>query len=90
MFDSVANKFTELFSSLAGKKKLTEENISDAIRKVRLALLDADVNYAVASQFVKRVKEKALGDEVRKSVTADQQFIKLVHRPRWLGKEARR
>lgn len=79
MFDSVANKFTELFSSLAGNKKLTEENISDAVRKVRLALLDADVNYSVASQFVKRVKEKALGDEVLKSVTADQQFIKLVH-----------
>lgn len=79
MFDSVANKFTELFSSLAGKKKLTEENVSDAVRKVRLALLDADVNYSVASQFVKRVKEKALGDEVLKSVTPDQQFIKLVH-----------
>jgi len=79
MFDSVANKFTELFSSLAGKKKLTEENVSDAVRKVRLALLDADVNYSVASQFVKRVKEKALGDEILKSVTPDQQFIKLVH-----------
>ncbi|NGX26657.1 MAG: Signal recognition particle protein, partial [Chlamydiae bacterium] len=60
MFDSIANKFTQLFSSLAGKKKLTEENISDAVRKVRLALLDADVNYSVASQFVRRVKEKAL------------------------------
>lgn len=79
MFDSVANKFTELFSSLAGKKKLTEENLSDAVRKVRLALLEADVNYSIASQFVKRVKEKALGDEVLKSVTPDQQFIKVVH-----------
>ncbi|NGX47657.1 MAG: Signal recognition particle protein [Chlamydiae bacterium] len=79
MFDSIANKFTQLFSSLAGKKKLTEENISDAVRKVRLALLDADVNYSVASQFVRRVKEKALGDDVFKSVTPDQQFIKVVH-----------
>lgn len=79
MFDSVANKFSQLFSSLAGKKKLSEENVSDAVRKVRLALLDADVNYSVASQFVKRVKEKALGDEVLKSVTPDEQFIKIVH-----------
>lgn len=79
MFESVANKFTQLFSSLAGKKKLSEENISDAVRNVRLALLDADVNYSVASQFVKRVKEKALGGEVLKSITPDQQFIKIVH-----------
>ncbi|MDN3505686.1 MAG: signal recognition particle protein [Simkaniaceae bacterium] len=79
MFDSVANKFTQLFSSLAGKKQLTEENLSDAVRKVRLALLDADVNYSVASQFVKRVKEKVLGADVIKSVKPDQQFIKVVH-----------
>ena len=79
MFYSFANKFTQLFSSLAGKKKLTEDNISDAVRKVRLALLDADVNYTVVSGFVKRVKEKALGDAVLKSVTPDQQFIKVVH-----------
>lgn len=79
MFDSVATKFTQLFSSLSRNKKLTEDNVSDAVRQVRLALLDADVNYGVASQFVKRVKEKALGDEVLKSVTADQQFIKIVH-----------
>ncbi len=79
MFDSVAKTFTTLFSSLAGKKKLSEENVSDAVRKVRLALLDADVNYSVASAFVKKVKEKSLGDAVLKSVTPDQQFIKIVH-----------
>jgi signal recognition particle subunit SRP54 len=79
MFGSLTEKFQQVFSSLVGKKKLTEENISDAVRQVRLALLDADVNYSVASQFVKRVKEKALGDEVLKSVTPDQQFIKIVH-----------
>jgi signal recognition particle subunit SRP54 len=75
MFD----KFQSLFSSLRGKKTMTEENISDAVREVRLALLDADVNYGVVSQFVKRVKEKALGDQVLKSVTPGQQFTKLVH-----------
>lgn len=79
MFDALSQKFQGLFSGLVGKKKLTEDNISDAVRQVRLALLDADVNYTVVSSFVKRVKEKALGDAVLKSVTPDQQFIHVVH-----------
>lgn len=79
MFSSLAEKFTSIFSSLAGKKKLTEENISEAVRQVRLALLDADVNYSVAKTFVKKVKEKALGDSVVKAVLPGQQFVKLVH-----------
>jgi signal recognition particle subunit SRP54 len=79
MFGSLTEKFQQMFSSLTGKKTLTGDNISDAVRQVRLALLDADVNYSVVSQFVKRVKEKALGDAVIKSVSPGQQFIKLVH-----------
>lgn len=79
MFDSLTGKLQELFSGLSGKKKLTEDNLADAVSQVRLALLDADVNYTVASQFVKRVKEKVLGDAVIKSVTPHQQFIKVVH-----------
>src|SRR5580692_3672022 len=79
MFGTLTEKFQQMFSSLTGKKTLTEDNISDAVRQVRLALLDADVNYTVASNFVKRVKEKSLGDQVIKSVTPDQQFIKVVH-----------
>jgi signal recognition particle subunit SRP54 len=79
MFGSLTEKFRNLFSSLSGKKILTEENISDAVREVRLALLDADVNYTVASLFIKRIKEKALGGAVIKSVSPDQQFIKIVH-----------
>lgn len=79
MFGSLTQKLTGVFSSLAGKKKLTEENISDAVREVRLALLDADVNYGVVKNFIKIVKEKALGDEVIKSVSPGQQFVKLVH-----------
>ncbi len=79
MFGSLAEKFTDIFSSLVGKKRLSEENISDAVRDVRLALLDADVNYSVAKNFIKRVKEKALGDDVLKSVSPGQQFIKLIH-----------
>lgn len=79
MFGALTDKLQSLFSGLSGKKALTEDNIADAVRQVRLALLDADVNYAVVSQFVKRVKEKAIGDAVMKSVTPGQQFIKLIH-----------
>jgi signal recognition particle subunit SRP54 len=79
MFGALTEKFQEMFSGLMGKKTLTEDNIADAVRQVRLALLDADVNYAVASHFVKRVKEKALGDAVIKSVSPGEQFIKVVH-----------
>jgi len=79
MFGALTDKLQNLFSSLAGKKSLTEDNIADAVRQVRLALLDADVNYTVVSNFVKRVKEKAIGDSVMKSVTPGQQFTKLVH-----------
>lgn len=79
MFGALTDKLQNLFSSLRGKKSLTEDNIADAAREVRLALLDADVNYAVVTQFVKRVKEKAVGDAVIKSVTPGQQFTKLVH-----------
>ena len=79
MFGILTEKLQNLFSGLSGKRTLSEENIGDAVRQVRLALLDADVNYNVVSQFVNRVKEKALGDVVLKSVTPGQQFIKLVH-----------
>ena len=80
MFGTLTEKFQSLFSGLAGKKTLSEDNIADAVRQVRLALLDADVNYSVASQFVKRVKEKALGDEVLKSLKPSEQFIEVVHK----------
>jgi signal recognition particle subunit SRP54 len=67
MFGILTEKLSKIFSSLTDKKKLTEENISEAVREVRLALLDADVNYGVVKNFVKKVKEKALGDAVVKS-----------------------
>lgn len=79
MFGSLTEKFHSLFSSLAGKKQISEENIAEAVKEVRLALLDADVNYSVASQFVQRVKEKALGSQVVRSVTAHQQFVQIIH-----------
>ncbi len=79
MFGSLTDKLQNVFSTLAGKRKLTDDNISDAVREVRLALLDADVNYTVTKSFIKKVKEKALGEQVIKSVSPSQQFIKVVH-----------
>lgn len=79
MLGVLTDKMKETFSKLMREKKLTEENISDAVSEVRLALLEADVNYAVAKAFVKRVKERTIGDKVIGSVSAGQQFIKLVH-----------
>ncbi len=79
MFGSLTDKLTDIFSKVAGKKRLTEENLSEAVREVRLALLDADVNYGVTKKFITRVKEKVLGEEVIKSVTAGQQFIQVIH-----------
>lgn len=79
MLGALTEKMNGLLSKLAGKKKLTEDNVAEAVSEVRLALLEADVNYGVAKNFVKRVKEKALGDAVIKSVTPGQQFIKVIH-----------
>ncbi|MGK5595431.1 MAG: signal recognition particle protein [Parachlamydiaceae bacterium] len=79
MLNFLSEKMHGLVSRLAGKKKLTEENISEAMSDVRMALLEADVNYGVVKALVKRVKEKSLGDALIKSVTPGQQFIKIVH-----------
>lgn len=79
MLGALTEKMQGLLSKLAGKHKLTEENIAEAVSEVRLALLEADVNYSVAKTFVKKVKEKALGDAVIKAVSPGQQFIKVVH-----------
>lgn len=79
MLNFLTEKMHGLISKLAGAKKLTEDNISEAVSEVRMALLEADVNYGVVKALVKRVKEKAVGDVVIKSVTPGQQFIKIVH-----------
>jgi signal recognition particle subunit SRP54 len=79
MFDSLTQKFQGIIASLKGKKTLTEDNVTDAVRQVRMALLDADVNYSVAGNLVKRIQEKALGKDIVKTVSASEQFIKLVH-----------
>ena len=79
MFDSLSEKLQSVFKNLRGFGKLTEKNVADALREVRLALLEADVNYKVAKDFIERTKQRALGKEVLDSVTPGQQIIKIVH-----------
>ena len=79
MFDSLSNKLQAVFKNLRGFGKLTESNVADALREVRVALLEADVNYKVAKNFIERTKQRALGQEVLTSITPGQQIIKIVH-----------
>ena len=78
LFSSLSEKFNHIFSKLTKKGRLTELEIKEAMREVRIALLEADVNYLVAKDFIKKVSEKAVGDEVLKSLTPSQQVIKIV------------
>jgi len=79
MFSRLSDQLQQTFKSLRGHGRLTESNISDALREVRLALLDADVHFAVAREFVAKVKERAMGEEVLRSVTPGQQIVKIFH-----------
>jgi len=79
MFDSLSQKLQAVFKNLRGYGKLTESNVADALREVRVALLEADVNYKVAKDFIDRTKQRALGQAVLTSVTPGQQIIKIVH-----------
>jgi signal recognition particle subunit SRP54 len=80
MFEALGEKFDTLLRKLQGQGKITERNIEDALRDVRLALLEADVNVGVVRDFVEGVKRDALGQEVLRSLTPEQHFVKLVHR----------
>src|SRR5213596_3391148 len=79
MFSQLGDKLQEIFKDLRGHGKISEENIDAALRQVRLALLEADVDFQVAKKFVARVKEKALGEAVLRSITPGQQIIKIFH-----------
>ncbi len=78
MFDALTQKFSSVFRSLSGRGRITESNVADAMREVRKALLEADVNYHIVKQFCKDVQEAALGAEVIKSLRPDQVMIKIV------------
>lgn len=79
MFDSLSQKLNTIFRNLRGYGKLNETNIKDALREIKLALLEADVNYKVVKEFIEVVKTKAIGKEVLDSITPGQQIVKIVH-----------
>ena len=79
MFDKLSASLQKVFKNLRGYGKLTERNVQDALREVRMALLEADVNFQVAREFVAHVQAKCLDKEVLDSVTPGQQVIKQVH-----------
>ncbi len=79
MFSQLGDKLQDIFKDLRGHGTISESNINDALRQVRLALLEADVDFQVAKNFVARIKEKALGEEVLRSITPGQQIVKIFH-----------
>lgn len=79
MFDNLSDRLQAVFKKLRGYGKLTESNIQEGLREVRLALLEADVNYKTVKEFIEKVKEKAIGDQVLKSLSPGQQVVKIVH-----------
>ena len=79
MFDNLSDKFSGIFKKLRGETRLTESNIAEAMREIRMALMEADVNVDVAREFVEKVKNDCLGDAVLKSITPGQQVVKIVN-----------
>ena len=79
MFDNLTERLTRTFKNLRGQGRLTEDNIQQALREVRLSLIEADVALPVIKEFIEQVKQKALGQEVLTDLNPDQAFIKLVH-----------
>ena len=78
MFEYMGDRLSKAIKNIKGMGRITEDNISEAMREIRMALLEADVNYQVVKEFVNKVKEKALGMEVQKSIKPDELFIKIV------------
>ena len=79
MFENLTDRLQKVFRELRGYGKLTPENIDEAMRQVRLALLEADVSYQVVKEFVGAISERAVGQDVLDSLTPGQQVIKIVH-----------
>ncbi|MDG1856132.1 MAG: signal recognition particle protein [Verrucomicrobiota bacterium] len=79
MFESLSGKLQSVFKDLRGLGKISESNVTDSLREVRLALLDADVNFKVAKKFIENIKEKAIGQKVIQSIHPGQQIIKIIN-----------
>ena len=78
MFESLGDRLQNALHKIKGYGKITEDNISEMMREIRLALLEADVNYKVVKEFINTVKEKALGAEVASSINPGDLFVKIV------------
>ena len=78
-FESLSERLNKAFKNISGQGKLTEKNMTDMLKEVRMSLLEADVNYDVVKSFVENVKEKALGQEVLDSLNPSQMVVKIVH-----------
>ncbi|MBQ8235045.1 MAG: signal recognition particle receptor subunit alpha, partial [Bacilli bacterium] len=78
MFENLSDRLQNVMHKIKGYGKITEDNISEMMREIRLSLLEADVNYKVVKEFTNNVKEKALGEEVNKSLTPGEVFVKIV------------
>lgn len=78
MFENLGDRLQSAFNKIKGYGKITEDNISDVTREIRLALLEADVNYKVVKEFINNIKEKSLGEEVQKSLKPSEAFVKIV------------
>ncbi|MBL6664973.1 MAG: signal recognition particle protein [Rickettsiales bacterium] len=79
MFDNFSNKITKIFDGISGKKHISEDDLNSAMREIRIALLEADVSLPIAKDFINKIKEEALGQQVVKSVSAGQMIIKIVN-----------
>ena len=79
MFDTLSDRLQDTFARLRGHGRLSEAQVDAALREVRLALLEADVNFKVVKDFIARVRERAVGEEVTRSLTPAQQVVKIVH-----------
>src|SRR5512133_1185167 len=78
MFDNLSDKLQRVFKNLKGEGKLTASNMEDALREIRVALLEADVNFRVVKQLIENIKEKAMGEDVLAALSPSQQVIKIV------------
>src|SRR5690554_6595754 len=79
MFNDLSERLNGIFRNLKGKGKVSESNIKDSLKEIRMALLEADVNFRIVKNFIKEIQERALGQEVMKSLEPGQQVVKIVH-----------
>src|SRR5947209_5728967 len=79
MFENLSEKLQRTFKNLRGQGRLTEENMQEALREIRLSLLEADVNFKVVKELVDHIREKALGSQVMLQISPTEQVVKIVH-----------